>query len=385
MQREVSTYYLFLGLHNFLIGLLPFFLPVYLYTHGLEIGGISIFIGVTGLSFCLALYVFDRSRVQSLCTPILISFVAEIVLLLFLVVDAHWLFIAVLNGIYSCLYWTLQRMLFLAGTSEGKSGRKFGNFQIYVLVVLKVGIFCGALLLEHLGIEAVLVVSFAAVGCGLWMMLPGLRGLQGYGVEDRKPISSGELINFSDCYHSRLIFCVDGIFLYLESYFWIITIFLFAGESFLRLGGIVIGLALALAMIFYGIKNRIDSLDSQRLFRVGVLLYVISWMLRGVFSTSATRGATFELVIILLVGFTTAFFRLTFNKRFFDHACRRGSGTSYLFIKSYYSQIMIGVFYTMLGGAIYLLHGTILVLGNFYMGVAAWSILYLFYKPLSSK
>jgi len=379
MQREVSTYYQFLGLHNFLIGLFPFFLPVFLYTKGFGLADISFFVGVTGLSFSLTLYIFDHCKIKSLALPIIVSFVSEIVFLLLLVLDAPWITIAVANGIYSCLYWTIQRMFFLAGTSEFNSGRRFGNFQIYVLVVLKIGIFCGSVLLEQFGVKMILTLSLVAIVFGGWFMIPGLKRLEGYAVTDKKPLRVTDLFRFSDSLHSRLVFVIDGVFLYLESYFWVISLFLFTGESFIRLGGVVIVLALVLGMTFYVLKNKIDSLDDQLLFRTGVLCYVLSWVFRGYFDISASTGSIPELGAILIIAFATAFFRLTFNKRFFDNA-RRSSGTSYLFIKSYYSQFIIGIFFLTLGSGTGVIDNAAL-LGKIYFGAAAVSFLYLFYRP----
>jgi hypothetical protein len=47
------------------------------------------------------------------------------------------------------------------------------------------------------------------------------------------------VFRFKDTVHSRWVFVIDGVFLYLESYFWVISLFIIVRESFLRLSLVV--------------------------------------------------------------------------------------------------------------------------------------------------
>ena len=157
-------------------------------------------------------------------------------------------------------------------------------------------------------------------------------------MQQRPSIRISDLISFKDRYYSRLIFAVDGVFLYLESYFWLISLFLLVGESFVKLGLVVIGLALFLGVLFFLIKNRIDRLQVQKVYRVAVLLYALSWVMRG--SITSDMSYSLQMCMIVLIGFSTSFFRLAFNKRFFDLA-GLSIGYDYIFFKSYYSQFFL--------------------------------------------
>ena len=378
MNRAAKNYYLFLGFHSFLLGLFPFFLPVYLYKNGAGLQEISWFIAITGITFSLTLFCLDYLRQQSYITPLFLSFVLEICLLGLLVSGAPLWVVGIVNGAYNCLFWTLQRILFLSGGSEKNSGKRFGNFQIYVLVVLKAGILCGSMLLEQGGIVWVCFLS-VAIACTGAVFFLGQRGNLRFpdSLISQEPLGIRGLIRYKDKYRSREIFAVDGVFLYLESYFWVISLFLMVGESFIKLGGIVVLLAIILGLIFFVIKNRIDSVDKQKMYRAGVAMYSLSWIFRAVFDAELSLET--QVVLLLTIAFCTSFFRLTFNKRFFDLAKWSGENR-YLFVKSHYSQFFIGVSFALLGSRVCSFEESVVFLKTIYWGAAICSVLYLLYR-----
>lgn len=340
-MRDLSrTYYLFLGFHGFLLGLFPFFLPVYLYKNGSPLSEIALFIALSGLGFIITLWGWDRLRSNLFRRMIIASLLLELSVVLSVYYGVDLTIVALLNGGYNCLYWMIQRILFFSAVSPENSGRKFGNFQIFVLVVLKAGIFVGSILLGGFGLVAICILSLIVVCVAI--LLFSYRGADFQEIpallQQRPPIRISDLISFKDRCHSRLIFAVDGVFLYLESYFWLISLFLLVGESFVRLGFVVIGLALFLGVLFFIIKNRIDRLQVQKVYKAAVLLYALSWVMRG--SISGDMSYSLQMCMIVLIGFSTSFFRLAFNKRFFDLA-GLSIGYDYIFFKSYYSQFFL--------------------------------------------
>jgi len=347
MNGLFQTYYLFLGFHGFLLGLFPFFIPVYLYKNGTLLPEITLFIALSGLGFILTLWCWDRLRRGLFRRMIIASLLLEVLLVFSIYLDVDLTIVALLNGGYSCLYWMIQRILFFTAVSPDNSGRNFGNFQIFVLVILKAGIFIGSLLLADFGIIAICFLSFI-IACAAVLVF-FLRSVKSLEVPSdllaQKPIRLLEVVSFKDRCFSRLVFVIDGIFLYLESYFWLISLFILVGESFVKLGLVVIVLALFLGCLFLLIKNSIDRLPVQRVYGVAVFLYAISWGIRGTISVSIPYTA--QICLIVLVAFCTSFFRLAFNKRFFDFA-GLSTGYKYIFIKSYYSQFFLACFFFLL-------------------------------------
>lgn len=348
-MSDSRVYYLFLGVHSFLIGLFPFFLPVFLVKNGYTLVDISWFVGVTGISFTFSLFVWDRFyRVWSLFTTILISFVVELILLFLLTLG--WDFgpiaiLAIVNGVYNCLFWMVQRILFFASVNSHNSGRRFGNLQIFVTIVLKAGIFTGGLILDNIGVAGVFMLST----CFVLLALYTLYGIKNQlelpsSLIERKAMLLKDIRKMRDKHRSRSVFIFDGVFLYLESYFWLITLFHLTSESFYTLSLLVIGLAIGFSVLFYLIKNRIDGLPVQRVYATGVVLYILSWLLRGCLDLQFDGAGLY----LLLIGITfcTSFFRLVFNKRFFDLA-QITTGYTYIFYKSYVSQFFLGVFFIM--------------------------------------
>ena len=159
-----------------------------------------------------------------------------------------------------------------------------------------------------------------------------------------------EIVKFKDNEHSRLVFIVDGLFLFAESFFWVITLFLLAHESFMRLGIMVLSLALIFGILFFLLKNTIDRLGRNRVYRLAVLLYALSWAFRAMTDEELTLEVLF--VFLVVITFCTSFFRLAMNKRFYDLA-KLTLSHDYLVLKSYYTQAVIVLAFGILGVALY--------------------------------
>jgi len=379
MMGLSRTYYLFLGFHGFLLGLFPFFLPVYLYKNSVLLPELSLFIALSGFGFFFTLWTWDRLRKRFLRWMIIISLLLELLLLFLIYFKANLVVVALLNGSYSCLYWTIQRVLFFSAVSFNNSGRNFGNFQIFVLIVLKAGVFIGSMLLGNFGLIAICVLSMIVSSVAMLIFWSGSSASFEIPVllQKQQPVGLIELASFRDRYYSRLIFAIDGVFLYLESYFWLISLFLLVDESFVKLGLLVIGLALFLGFLFFLIKNRIDRLQGKKVYTAAVFLYALSWLMRGAISVDMTYFQ--QVCAILLIAFCTSFFRLAFNKRFFDLA-GGSTGYKYIFLKSYYSQFFLACIFLFLAVILRLFSGSIDLLPPIYLSAAGLTFLYLKYR-----
>jgi len=349
MLLTSRTFFQFSGFHSLLIGLLPFFLPVWLWSKGATLGQICGFISLSGIGFILSLWFWDRSRYQRRWKQIIIvSFLAEILLLASLLGSSplYYLFIAaLLNGAYNCFYWSTQRAIFSKITSSKNTGKTFGNFQILVVITLKLGILTGGFLLEQHGLLSILLLSCAISSLAIWQLFSQTRTNYDAVVQNESraaPMAVKEIVRFRDSQQSRSIFLLDGPLLFLESYFWVLSLYFLAGHSFFKLSLIVVILTLLLSIIFYLIKNRIDHLNQQRVFTLAVLLYSFSWLLRALLGAELPESLVYTGII--LVGFCTTFFRLAFNKRFFDVA-QKNQTSRYLVCKSYFSQMSISLFF----------------------------------------
>ena len=139
------------------------------------------------------------------------------------------------------------------------------------------------------------------------------------------------------------MFWFDGVFLYLESYFWILSLYWLTQENVMTFGLLVVALALILAVVFFLIKNQIDRMNQNTVYVGAVVVYALSWWLRGMLDTSGS--ATYLYALVVLIAFLTSFFRLAFNKRFYDIAAQQNTPL-FLLAKSYYSQLGILVFFS---------------------------------------
>ncbi len=331
-----------MGAHSFLIGLLPFFIPVYLWRSGFSLAHLSLLIGVSGLSFCAVLGLWQTlARTWPLTRLIALTFVLELLLIVILSLLGTSLLsllpLAIINGIYNAFFWTTQRTVFISITSHNNTGRQYGNFQIFVTVFLKIGLLAGGLLLDAGGIKWLILLS-AIVGltASLWFY----RVVTDAPLDQFDSTKLSHSLRYDDAHHSQRIFLIDGLFLYLESHFWTLSLFLLVKQDYSRLGITVVALALLFSVLFFAIKNIIDKYSGALVYSAAVVLYVASWLVRAVINPEASTQ--WILIALVLITFCSSFFRLAFNKRFFDIAMA-GNRTQYLLIKSYVSQLILGL------------------------------------------
>ncbi len=400
-MRSLSVnFFQYAGVHSFLIGLLPFFIPVLLWQRDASIAVISLFVSLTGIGFLISLNVWRILFNQANWRLIVVaSFVIEFLLVSSLLfTEGNWFLYAaaILNGAYNCFYWTTQRVMFSAMTVDSSSeanetGKKFGDFQILVVILLKLGILAGAFLLDEGSSLAVVMVSLiiTAVSVICFCRETSIASLSSInrvlGRDEKGTAPTTSVFRFKDKYNSATVFYLDGIFLFLESYFWVLSLFLIAKESVMDLGIVIVSLTVLLSVVFYFIKNRIDRLNQQKVFVCAVVLYAISWGLRAELDMDITDYWKYP--VIVLIGFMTTFFRLSFNKRFFDNA-RENDSTAYLLSKSYLSQAGIAVFFGCLALLAYSLDDTETVLPIVYWVLAPVSLVYWAYltpTELSAK
>ena len=382
MGHHSRIFYLYLGLHSLLIGIFPFFIPVYLWKEGYDLGELSIFIAIAGFGFCLGLWVWDRLRLKiDLSSMIVLSLLLEMLLLLNVYILNMDMTLSVLvslgicYGVYNCFFWTTQRALFFEIIEPANSGRKYGNFQIFVGALLQIGILLGGLLLERAGFVYIVVLSAVAAVAGFMVLLVNKPEYPDT-LNHTEALGLREVLKFTDKDASRPIFILDGIYLFLESFFWLLSLFLIAHESFTRLGIMIMALAVIFGILFYLLKNTIDRLGRKPMYQLAVVLYALSWVLRAL----TDDKASLELLFILLVAitFNTSIFRLVMNKRFYDIA-KLTLSHRYLVLKSYYSQAAIFVLFLLFGWAVLHFEYDATVLTPIYWAAALVAPAYLIY------
>ena len=374
INRALQTkkaFYLFLGLHSLLFGVFPFYLPVYLWQGGFDLVQISLLIAVTGVGFQAGLWGWDRLRnvltLQQLflCTTLCFFLLLGTVFLVGQSIGSA-VCLTFAYGFYNSFFWTTQRALFVEVTDPNRAGQAYGNFQLFVFAALQIGILAGGWLLQADSFIW-LVVFCACVAVSGNTLLLSAGGEYPDSMTSTPSLDWNTVTRFKDEHHSRTMFLVDGGFLFLESYFWVISLFLLAHESFTRLGVVVIVLALIFGGLFFLLKNTIDRLGKRRMFILAVGLYALSWVLRAVVADDLPLLYLF--VLLVLITFATSFFRLALNKRFYDLA-RESGAHRYLILKSYYSQTSLIVCFIVFAGIASLISDPAVFLDSIYIAAA---------------
>lgn len=381
-----TTFHRYLGVHSLLIGLFPFYIPVYLWQQRAGLADISLFIAFSGAGFLIALWTWDRVRLMiGLNAVIACSLALEILLLYtvcFLELEPLVVYTAgIAYGIYNCFYWTTQRALFYDLIDTDTSGRKYGNLQILVGVLLQVGIVTGGFLLES-GSFLYLMAASVLIALAGFAVIARTGPVYPSRLAERRSLPLRKVAGFRDADGSRLMFLADGFFLFAESYFWLITLFLLSHASFAMLGIVVLSLAVVFGLIFYLLKNTIDRIGRRRIYCLAVMLYAVSWTMRALIDMDMSLQSLY--VWLVLITFCTSFFRLALNKRFYDLALLTLSH-DYLVIKSYYTQAAIVLLFGLAAAGFFLSGPVGSVPAGVYWIAAGGSLVYLLYGARRSE
>jgi len=400
MLNLKQTFNVFVAIHFFLNGLLPVYVPVFLIQHGYGLEWVMGFVSVGAIGFLVALHVWKKWYFRDGLKPIVAaSLVAQVGLIASLIFFDHvaWLVIsALLYGGVNCFLWTSQRVLFIAMLNSSKqvepTGKLLGNLQILAVVAIKLGLLVGAFLLAQelfsmlFGL-ALLVVIIGAVVFSRRVPNSILCVSQLSPNNEETQLSLWRMLAYRDGHYSSVIFYIDGVFLFAESFFWVLTLYFLSQQNIQQLSFVLVVLSAILGVVFWLVKNRIDHINPQKVYLAATLGYVISWGLRA--EASVEMSPYLMHLVILAVAFLTAFFRLSFNKRLFDNA-QSGSPLTYLMAKTYGSQVGAVVCFGVMAAGVYL-HWFALQLDAQHLGVIYWSLsilsgLYLLYqlkiKPL---
>ena len=388
-QTQQRQFYLFVCSHSFLIGIFPFFLPVYLYKQGLNMTEISLFIALSAITFSLSMYCWDA--IKSRLTPrqlLIICYALELLMIFsFVAIDArisqsHNLsyVIGASYGLYQCFFWTTQRALFIQRSDSNNTGNRYGNFQIFVVVFLKAGVFIGGLLLDKENVYLLFLVSFVTVVIGIVAMLK-IPGELHWPFLQWPRVSLKEIYSFKDKYRSKEIFALDGFFLFLESFFWLLSLFLILKQSFMQLGLMIIAITITLSLVFLVLKSKIDKLPEQSVYIASVIGYGVSWILRAYLDEELSLYSQF--IFLCLIAFLTALFRLAFNKRYYDLAVHYPN-TPYVLMKSYYSQAALVLFFIALS-FVFSYQDTLTSLNTGYWLALLLTPMYFIYKTRLAK
>ena len=394
-----AEFHVFLGAHSLLIGLLPFYLPVWLWREGLGLAGLAVLIATSGLAFAAALAPWGRQATRRPARTLVATGLALELGLVGLAAALAGgavtasplgaaLALGLANGLYNAWFWTTQRLLFAARLGRSDAGRRYGGFQVYVAVTLKLGLVVGGVALEAGGIGWLLALSLGvAVAAGAWLhpRLPAVPLLARPGADGLVPALPGwrASLRRTDRHGARPTFALDGAFLFLESHFWTLSLFLLVDEDYARLGVWVVALGIVFGALFWLVRGAIDRVRPAAVYRVAVVLYAASWGLRAVAPDAA--GGPWLGPLLVAVTFCTSLFRLAFNKRFFEHARASGNVAGYLLWKSHVSQTALGA--TFAGVALALLLGPgdpVRLLGACYAVAGLGAFAYLAWRPAPS-
>ncbi len=378
--------YVLLFINSFISGIFGIFIPLFLYNIGFSFSDISFFIAFNAISFFLFLFILERiiskinlNNLIKLTFFIYFLFISSIFFLK--EIKYFIIIIAIFNGIYLCLFWKIHRLIFLKSINNFDIGKKFSNIQILIIIITQISILLGSIILEKFGFEYIYYLSSILIFLSFLLLSNNFKTNKGNNLifKNYKAMSLKEILNFKDKYNSKLIFLIDGIFLFLESYFWLLIVFLYVKLNFISIGLIIVSIGIFFSIIYYFIRKNIDKSNSKKIFKIIILLYSFSWFLRIIFDYGENKILNF--IIIGIIGFITILFRLVYNKIFFKIA-KNTLNEKYIFLKSYYTQFVISIFFIILGYLFIYINQNLIIFKELFLISGIFSFLYFYQKVI---
>ena len=377
-----QLFYLFTGIHSIHSGLFIFYIPIFLWLEFHSFAFISLFIGIAGIFFTLSLRVFEHILSKySLPVLLLSSFLFPSICFFFFLlgIDSFFYIVSIMYGTYMCWYYTLHRILFIHITTQNTTGKTFGSFQVFVFLILKATLLISAFFLEK---ESCILLFFLSLLFSCIGMI--FFYFKSFSFQKAQEILHYKIISFKKIryflFHSSgFMFVIDGIFLYLESFFWVITLYFIANGNFIYTAALIVILSFFFAIIHWLLKNKIDHISGHMLFQICVFLYAGAWVIRSfIIDISSFIILSIGLVVVT---FSTVLFRLTLHKRFYDNA-RKFPYYEYMIAKSYITQFSLSLFFLLM--SLFLFHNMpdMKSFDWFYLVFAMLSLGYLRYKKI---
>ena len=222
---------------------------MFFWGHGFQLADIALLIAATGCGFSMNLGQWQNvAKTQSLRSILYLTFAVEFLLVAMLLMWPGFvrggylgvetpaflgaIFLGFVSGTYNAWFWTTQRTLFLDMTENTNTGRQYGNFQIFVTVFLKIGILIGGLLLDTSHGQWALPALTMCVFAGMCFWYQGALKDERLTIDPNSTITLRGSFHYRDGCRSFPVFILDGIFLFLESHFWLLSLFLVVQEDF---------------------------------------------------------------------------------------------------------------------------------------------------------
>lgn len=378
--------YTFLFTNAFISGIFGLFLPIYLYKMGATFSNITLFIAINAFFYVITLrvieYIIPKINLKHL-TQITFLTYGIFITSIFFTHDINFknlLILGFFNGIYLSLFWTIQRLTFLTTINEKNLGKQISNIQLFIMFISKIGILIGGFILENLGFKYVFLITIILLSLSTLYTIFHKTQSQNYTFTHYKPHTLKEILTFKDNHNSKLIFIFDGLFLYIESYIWLLVIFLYVG-SFFELGILIILFSVIFITIYSFIRKIIDKTPEKKLIKYKTIIYGFGWFLAGIFVF--IENTKLQSVLILFIAFFNILFRLTFNKIFFKIS-KNTLKERYIFLKSYYSQFVIFLGFLTFSGIFYYFENNYKIFGIIFFIAFLLSPIYLKLKPFEA-
>lgn len=280
-NKELNELYISYGIHNFALGLILVFVPIYLYDLGYSIPWILFYFFITSISFILLSF-WGAKIVAKIGVKHTMLITAPILILYFIglryIEFFPWFFflLPVLRAIKMILYNFSFHLNFISHSEKKERGRQVSTIQACALFASVLSPFFGGLIIKFFNFPTLFIVGSSLLVLG---MLPLFFSKESY-----------QKITFEKENLIRNIFKKTNLPLFwsfagysIEAWIGVIIwpIFLFILIPQTETVGLLVSLPIILTLsTFYFIGKMTDKKDKKALMKVGTVLHFFGWVAR---------------------------------------------------------------------------------------------------------
>jgi len=275
-DRELNELYLSIALKTLAQSLIVIFVPIYFITLGYTLFDISFFYLIyfitVGLVVPIGMVLNSKIGIKktlALGTFILIFYYY---LLGFLDQGFSYKLIALVAGVSSAIYFAAFHIDFAKAANKGTEGKELSMLRIIIIIVGVLGPVTGSLLISNFSFNIIFKIVSGILFLSIMPLFYTKDIKAPYKGFSLKKIIKADTRGKAMAYNASSIIGIVGM------YFWPLFIYLTL-KSVVSLG-VIISLSSLITIFIIAYIGRLTDRDKNNVFKLGVMLYAPSWLMR---------------------------------------------------------------------------------------------------------
>ncbi len=324
LHDKMSKVYFFNSMFFFVKSLIGIFIPLYLYSIGIELWLVIFITGLYSILFVI-LIPFATKIIKHLGfkKSLLISYVIYISHLFFInyvkTTDIFLLLSIITFGMYMALFWLIYHSEIVVNSNKKHMGSQIGTLHMLTSFFTAIGPLIGGFVLEIFEYEILLFISLIFVFLGtIPLLLAEDIRLKKYDVNFKDYIN---FIKSNTHKKSKIAFISQGIELTIGVVLWPIILYIILDKNFLLLGTIMTAVTFLTVIIIVYFKKSFDKKNKIQILKTSVKALSFQYFLKNI---TLFLGTILIMLIEGIARLIREIMNITYFSIFYKNATKNG-------------------------------------------------------------